>query len=388
MEMRYNLVMILNLKKEWRAVATLVGATIGAGMFGIPYAMSRLGFVPGLIYMFILGGLMLLLNLLYGEVILRTPGDHQLGGYFKEYIGDKASFLRLLNLVAFFISAYGALLAYGAKMGEFAQIILGVGTPTTYSIIFFVIGMVALYFGLRSVSAGELIIVGLIVVSVLVLLIGGAPKIEWQYLGEVEWSYFLLPYGVILFALNGNSVIPEMEEVLRDERKKLKKAIIWGTVIPFLVYIVFSFLVVGDCGPFTSQDALSGMLPILPPWMVKLTAFVGILAMGSSFLTLGYVLKESWMRDHKYSKSVSFVLASVPALILFLLGVRGFVEIIEFSGAVSVGITSLLILLMHKKAKDMGRQESPYSIKLPNFMYRVLQVVFILGALTPFIGRL
>ena len=63
------------MKEFLRATAVLVGTTIGAGMFGIPYVVSKIGFLPGLAYILVLGALTLFLNLIYGEVILRTPGD-------------------------------------------------------------------------------------------------------------------------------------------------------------------------------------------------------------------------------------------------------------------------------------------------------------------------
>lgn len=371
--------------KEWKATAVLVGTTIGAGMFGLPYVFSRLGFFPAVIYLVLLTGVMVLLNLLYGEVVLRTPGDHQITGYLRAYFGKDMLFLNILNSFSFFISAYGALLAYSTKTGEFLQMLLGVGTPTLYTVAFYVLGSVALYFGLRSVSVVEMGIVLLIFLSILLFAMGGVGKMDWEYLKGFHLPYIFLPYGVILFALNGSSVIPEVEEVLRDDRGKVKKAILMGTLIPASVYLLFSLLVVGSSGPFTSQDALSGMIPVLPVWMVKVGAVVGILAMSSSFLSFGFVLRESWFRDFKVSRGLSFLLSILPPFLLFVLGVRGFINILEFSGAVSVGLTSFLILTMHQKAKREGKNDSPYSIFLSKPVYILLKLVFLVGAFTPLI---
>ena len=76
------------MKSVYRAIAVLVGTTIGAGIFGIPFVVSKIGFVPGIFYLLILGVLVLILNLAYGEIILRTPGDHQLTGYGEIYFGE------------------------------------------------------------------------------------------------------------------------------------------------------------------------------------------------------------------------------------------------------------------------------------------------------------
>ena len=48
-----------------KSIAILIGTTIGAGVFGVPYAIAQIGFIPGLVYLLVIGGLMILLNLMY-----------------------------------------------------------------------------------------------------------------------------------------------------------------------------------------------------------------------------------------------------------------------------------------------------------------------------------
>ena len=46
----------------WPAVFALVGTTIGAGIFGLPYVFSKTGFIAGLFEMIILVGIILLIQ--------------------------------------------------------------------------------------------------------------------------------------------------------------------------------------------------------------------------------------------------------------------------------------------------------------------------------------
>ncbi len=375
------------IKKEWRAVAVLAGTTIGAGMFGLPFVFSKLGFFPTLFYLLGLGAVMALLNLIYGEVILRTPGDHQISGYLRLYLNDNTELLGAVNTFSFFVSAYGALLAYGIKIGEFLQMILGFGSPILFSVLFYLFACAAFYSGLRSISLLELLITGLVVFSIIIFFIFSIGKFDLTHLTGFSPLYLMLPYGVIFFALNGTSVVPEMEEILRKNPEKLKKSIVVGTLIPIFVYLVFSFVIVGNCGPFTSEDALSCLFPLFPNWIVKLGALIGILAMASSFLTLAYVLRESWFRDFKFSKTAAFLLVILPPFLLYLLGVRNFIRILDFSGAISVGLFGSLILFMHQKSRIKGKREPAYSIFLPRFIRIFLYILFIAGALTPFLTK-
>lgn len=368
--------------RTFRAIAVLVGTVIGAGIFGIPYVVSQIGFIPGIFYLLILGFLILLLNLIYGEVILRTPGDHQLTGYGEIYLGKLG---KILATLAIFITAYGALLAYLIKTGEFLALIFNSPSPVLFSLLFFVFASSAVFFGLKSVSFLGAVLVILLLSLISLIAILGVGQINVNHFAGANFSSIFLPYGVILFALFGSSVIPEMEEILRDEHKNLKKSIITGSLIPFFVYLLFTTVVVGICGSLTSDDAVAGLAYFLPSWIVNLGAILGVLTMSSSYLILGYVLREVWFRDFGIPKSFAFLLACFPSLILFLFGAKSFIEVLGITGSLMGGLTGILIILMFLRAKKMGKRKPAYSLKLPFFLILILIIIFLLGTLSPFL---
>ncbi len=372
------------MNSQFKAIAILVGTTIGAGIFGVPYVISKIGFLPGLFYILILGGLILILNLVYSEIVLRTPGDHQFSGYAQIYLGKKTKSLQILSMLSFFISMYGAFLAYLVGISEFCNLLFGGGNSILWGIVFFIFAAIVIHLGLKAISYFGLIFVSFLLCLFVLFFILGAGKIEIANLNTFYPAFLLLPYGVILFALSGNSVIPEMEEVLRQDPQKMKKAVIIGSLIPVFVYILFAFLIVGICGKFTSEDAMSGLLIFLPTWISKLGACIGIFTMASSFLTITYILKEAWFRDLKQSLSMSFSLACLPGLLLFLAGARSFIGILDFSGAVSGGLSGILILIMWKKAKESGKRTPAFNIEIPRFLVILLYIVLILGTMSPF----
>ena len=368
------------MKSIYRAIAVLIGTTIGAGIFGIPYVVSKIGFFPGIFYILILGSLVLILNLIYGEIILRTSGDHQLTGYGEIYLGKIG---KKIASLALFIGLYGALLAYLIKIGEFSNLIFGFGNPILFSLIFFIFALIAIFFGLRMISFLEGLIVLLLLTLIALIAILGLKQIDFLNFSGFDSSYVFLPFGVILFALTGFSVIPEMEEILRDNHKNLKKSIIIGSLIPVIVYILFAIMVVGISGSSTSDDAISGLILFLPSWIVSLGAVFGILCMASSFLALSYVLKEVWHRDFKFSKTISVFLVCFPALILFLSGAKSFIKVLSITGAISGGLTGILIIAMFMKAKKLGRTKPSYSLDLPKILIYILFLVFLMGIITP-----
>jgi len=379
--------------KTLKATAVLIGTTVGAGIFGLPFAVVQVGFAAGIIYLLALGALVLLLNLIYGEVILRTPGDHQLTGYGEIYFGRWGKLVATASLL---IGIYGALWAYLLKIGGFLALFSPpVGgqaisfSPTLFSLGFFCLASLAILIGLRAVSLLEVILVSLMLLFIFILATVGLPHLSLANYSLIASPYSLnalfFPYGIILFTLTGFSAIPEMEEVLRHQHGQLKRAVISGTIIPILVYLIFVFVIVGISGGQTSEDAISSLVMFLPSWVVKLGAGLGILTMSTSFLSLGYVLREVWFRDFRLPRPAALTLALLPLLLLFLLGTKNFLLILEYTGAITGGLSGLLIVALFLKAKSAGQQTPAYRLNVPKIILGILGIIFILGMFSPLV---
>jgi len=363
--------------KTLRAVATLVGTTIGAGIFGLPYAISRAGWVAGSLLLVGFGWVTIIINLAFGEVILRTKGDRQLSGYGEIYFGRWG---KIAGFVALAVGVYGAMLAYTTQIGNFLHTLMpGVSAPAL-SVIFFVFGAFAIFRGIKSVSELELLFTILIILLVGVIAVIGWPEITDHHLNFVaDNPDFLTPYGVIMFALAGSSVVPEVEEIIRDHHKKLWIAIFFGTLIPLLIYGLFTTVVIGVSGTAVSQDAIPGLIGALPNWLVDLGAILGITAMTTSFISLGFVLRELYFRDFEMSNSSALFLALAPVITLFFLGARSFINLIQFTGILTGGLTGTMILALFLKARTSGTEEPDYILPLPRWTVYFLIGVFTLG---------
>jgi len=132
-----NFLKVLVMKKEgYESIGVLVGTIIGAGVLGIPYVISKAGFLTGLTTIILLGLVILAINLSIGEVVLRTKGKHQLTGYAEKYLGKKGKLLMSLSMI---LGITGALLAYIVGVGEAFGAIFYTN-PFWFSIGFFIFG--------------------------------------------------------------------------------------------------------------------------------------------------------------------------------------------------------------------------------------------------------
>ncbi len=366
--------------KFLQATAALVGTAIGAGILGIPYAILQSGVLVGLGYLFLLAGVVLVLNLMYGEAILRTDGDHQLAGYAKIYLGTGGE---VAATIATFVGIYGALLAYIIKGGEFLGFIFG-ADPFIFSLLFAALGSLLVLIGLNILSDVEIFLTfGIVCLVILLVAVAHSSISIANYfpLAVNNLHFLLLPYGVILFALHGASVLPEVEEILRSDHHLLKKAIFFGTLTPAVLYLIFALTVLGISGSFTSDDAFTGLVSFLPDWVSIAGALLAVLAMGTSFLTLGYVLRETYYRDWGMDKRAAWALACLLPVVLYFLSSQNFIQVLGTTGAITGSLTGIIVIALYNQARKKGQKEPEYRLHVPRSLQFLLAFLLSAGAL-------
>jgi amino acid permease len=363
-------------KHFYAAIATLVGTIIGAGVLGIPYVISQAGFLTGLVNLVLLGIAVLLLYLFLGEVVLRTRGNHQLTGYAEIYLGKTG---KRLMVFAMIFGIYGALIAYLIGEGEALSAIFGVHDPVFFSLVFFVIVSFLIYKGLRAIENSELVLSILVVAIVAIISAYAVPKVDFSALSVFNPKLIFLPYGVILFSLAGSIAIPEMKEEISKNKSLLKTAIIIGAIIPTVLYIIFSLVIVGTTGLNTTEIATVGLAELLGQKMFILGNLFAVLAMATSFLTLGLALKEMYHYDYHVKEKLAWLLTIIPPLILFFLLEKSFVGIIGLTGGIAMGLEGALIVLMFQRAKKIGGRKPEYQMAKNSILEYGLILIFAMG---------
>src|SRR3989338_4046404 len=91
------------------AVATLISAIIGVGIFAIPSAINKSGVVLLFVYMIGLAVIQYFLHLLFAEAVLSTNDNHRIPGLAGKYINGKS---KVIAFVVETVGSYGSILAY------------------------------------------------------------------------------------------------------------------------------------------------------------------------------------------------------------------------------------------------------------------------------------
>lgn len=368
------------------AIGSLAGTIIGLGMFGIPYVAMKAGIGLTLGYILVLGLITALLHAMYLEVTLRTKETHRLPGYAEIYLGKKwKHFSFFLGMVG----AWGSLLIYTIVGGEFINILAGPifgNSVFWFGILFFILGSYITVRPFRDIGKVEAVCTILMVAAVFWLLAKGffGGHIIYDNFSPVNWDNWFLPYGVILFAMGGFSIIPSLENILGKEIKKgerihFGKIAFWGTFIPMIVYAVFVVAVLGITGAGTSEEALTGLQSVFGNGLVKIAALIGFLALFTSFIAIGNDLKRNFTDDYRLPNFVSIFLTLFPPLTLFLFKIAGFIEVMGFLGGALGVYAYVIIIFLFYQAKKKGEAVSLFSFQFPKLLAFILAAMFIIA---------
>jgi len=363
-----------------RAIAILVGSIVGAGVLGLPYAFSQSGYLIGLITLLIVGAAILMEFLIVGELAIETPGRHQLVGLAQHYLGKRGKWLMQIIV---FLTVWGAMLAYVVGSGNvlaafFEQdFLFGVPLEIIFSLLFLFVLSIPIYLGLRATADIETPLVMFFIGLIIAMCLLAITKVNLTNLQTINLSKALLPYGVILFAISGSLVIPEAKQAVRGDAKLLKRAVLIGGIIPILLYFFFTTIVVGVVGEQASEVATIAFGQLTNPVIIILGNIFAIVAMATSFMVLGLVLKDTFIQDLKMGNAPAYLLTiSVPLILLFFS--RSFVQILGITGAFSIGFGGILTGVMALKARKYKIKTKELAIKNTPAPYFVI-AVFILG---------
>ncbi len=362
-----------------KALAVFLGTVIGVGIFGLPFVAMKAGFIVVVLYFILIAIFVISVDLLYAKIVLGTEKVHRLPGYVGQYLSP---FWQKLVFIVISLGLFGSLLAYLIIGGQFLFAIffpLFGGTPALYSFLFFIPAAILIFKGIRSIAEVELFLFGVLLVILFIFFKQAFPYIDINYFKTADFGSVVLPYGVVLFSLWGSAVIPEIKEILssRFEKARLQKAlkglIVWGVVFCALIYLFFIFIIFGSSGLDTTEDAISGLVPLIKEDIIRLGFIFGAITCFTSFLTLSLTLKKVLWYDFNIPRNMAWLITCFLPLLLFVLGLREFIEIIGFTGAVALGLEGIIVIFLYKEfLKDNFKKKVSPALYL-------LVLVFILG---------
>lgn len=358
------------------ATALLVGTIVGAGIFALPAVSAVSGFPVALAWLVAVALIMALLHVMYGEVVMRTAGAHRLPGYALRYLGIAAE--RWAFLSALFGSIGGLLIYIVLADLFFSDLFPGVFVRGEWGILAWALLVLLVTLGLKAIARVELLMAVFLVLFILLIAAAALPRFSFSHISFLgDLSDAALPFGVMLFALGGFNAIPEMRGFFGEHDRRYRRAILLGSLIPALLYVVFITAIVGAFGEGAAAD-ITDVVANLGDFFLRALAVFGLLAVATSFLVVGVYLVDTLRYDFRWRRSTALAVLVTPAL-FFLAGARDFVPLVVIVGTVLGAVDGTLIVLIWRRARTRGTLSPPFSVRLPTAAAYGIIALFVIG---------
>ncbi len=359
----------------WRGARPLVGTMIGVGILSLPFAVSQVGFVLGIGLLLAIGVVNVFILCLYADLVLVRAGKARFIHVIGRELGHFGTFVAS---TAYIGATYGALIAYLLFGGQFLRAIFYQWlpmSPWTASIWFFVIASVFTLGGSLFVARAQRILVPMFMTLLVVLTIIAIPHIDIQNYLTFTPQNIAVPLGVMLFAFQGMSALPEMRDILSRRPEWLSKSTVFAVSIVAVLYVIFITGVLGVTGAKTTENAIVGLGSSLGQSVVLLASGVAFLTTLTAYLNVTTALMNTYTYDLRLRFIPSWLLTSIIPLIFILLGVQSIVAVLGFSGGVLGPLTAIMMLIAYERAR-MGGDLPKYALRVPQWVVGLAFVIF------------
>jgi tyrosine-specific transport protein len=250
------------------------------------------------------------------------------------------------------------------------------------SLIYVLLFAPIVYFGTRAADRLNILLMLGIAVTYLTFVFSSAHDVQPTLLTRINWWAGWAAIPVVFTAFGYQNLIPTLMTYMNRDVKKVRFAIIMGTFIPFVIYIVWALIILGIIPPGGSGGLLEalahGQNAVIPlsnflknPLLFKVgsafaffaltTSFVGISVAYVDFLADGLqITKKNW--QHKLG--LCGIVFGLPLIVTWI-NPNVFIQALDIAGGIGVafllGIMPILMVWVGRyyKGHSLLHQQIP-----------------------------
>ena len=351
----------------------VAGTAIGAGILALPVVTAGGGFFPSCIVFLICYLFSLATGLLFLEICTWMPQNANLVSMATHVLGPVGKVFAWILYIFLF---YSLSVAYVSGGGAFVTFALGGAIPNWLgSLIFTGVFATCVYLGTLVVDRVNFILMIGLVATFIVFILLGFSHVKWENLARSEMKAAILALPVMFTSFSYQGIIPSLHTYLDRDPKKVRLAIIIGTAIPFVAYIIWEFLFFGMI-PLEGKNGLLhakelGWNAVDPlryllnkSWILNVGQAFAFCALTTSFLgvtlaLLDFLSDSLQIKKEGLKKLFLCLLIYVPPLIIALINPNIFLRALGYAG----GIGCVLLLgFMPTLIVWIGRYKKKFSL--------------------------
>ncbi len=365
------------------ATLLIAGTSIGAGMLALPVSTAEYGFFPSVVLFFMCWLCMMATGLLILEVNLwLKPGTNMISmatttlGIPGKVVTWITYLLLFYSLMAAYVSAMGDLVSKTTGSYFHLQISTGIG-----SLLMIVVVSISVYLGMRSVDyMNRFFFFGKLVTYVLVVIVAAA-FVHFSRLTVVNFHHAWLALPIIITSFGFQNTIPGLRVYLNSDIKKLRLAILLGSSLPLLIYILWQVVILGAV-PLDGESGLMGTLASGQPatalansldhivknnWISVLFKAFTLCAIVTSFIGVScslfdFLIDSFGIKRNMLGKSFALLMTFLPPLLFAFYYPEGFIFALGYAGifvTLLLGILPALMVLSGRYWKKIATGYQP-----------------------------
>lgn len=362
------------------ATGIIVGHGVGAGILSVPYLASHNSFRETVFILIFAYLVALVLHLIIAELSYNNNGAQFVKCFDSELFAGKIK--TVLTWTAFILLGVSVIVNVSAFLtGAAAVFAQWFGLPDFVGIlIFYVLGAGVVFIGMKLVGICEkyaviamVIVMGVIFVATLMR---GTEALPTGWRG---FNNALALFGMISFSLSAVMSTPQVVKGLGGDKKRIRSSIALGLAVnASLIFLITLTTLLGTGGDVSEEGAFVDLARRFGGWVAVVGYVFTLLALATSFWANTLNLRDIVSEQTGWGRRLSWLIASLPCLVLAMLGLDSFVGFTRFASIIQVVTGIGIIVAYNCSRRRVGK--SPICGVFGSLPFQILVVAFTLLA--------
>ena len=334
------------------ATSIIVGHGVGSGILSVPFLASRNSWRDIIWIIAVVYCINLIMHLMIAELSYNNDGAQFIKCIEAELFKGKVK--QIVTWTAFgFLGLSVIANVVGFITGGGAVLTTWLGLPSWLAVlIYYAVTALVVLFGMKLVGICEkysvFAMIGVMVILFVATLVNEHTGFANTFVAS---SNMVALYSMVAFSLSAVMSVPQVVKGLEGDTKKIKTSIALGTGINTGLIILITFMTLFACGSnVTGDGALVDLSAKLGGWVGIIGFIFSLLALSTSFWANTLNLRDVMHEQTKLGLKLSYLITSLPCLVIALFGLSTFVGFTRIAGIIQV-LTGIGIIVAYNRSR-------------------------------------
>lgn len=355
------------------STSIIIGHGVGSGILSVPFLASRNNWHDIIWIAAVAYCMNLLLHFMIAELSLNNNGAQFIKCFENELFVGKLKMA--CTWLAFGLLGFSVVVnVSGFITGAAAVFSAWFHLPSVVGmLLFYVLAASVVYIGMKLVGICEKIAVismfGVIGILFVATMLSETTELSTKFYSN---NNMLALYSMIAFSLSAVMSVPQVVKGLEGDEKGIRRAIAAGTGLNMGLILLITFMTLLGCSNVTENGALVDLSGHLGGWVSIIGYVFSLLALATSFWANTLNLRDIVNEQTKWGEKISWLAATLPCLVIALVGVQSFVGFTRMASVVQV-LTGVGVIVAYKRSRKRAGT-SLICGRLGSFPFQILAV--------------